>query len=101
MEGLLGCKEAADFLKISVRDLRRLCQRRQISFFQITRRKRCFSREQLEDYLARVTVSAREKKFDRSGLTPVQFPRKGGEQPSLQGDSGKGFSDIRKELNAL
>jgi excisionase family DNA binding protein len=103
MEELLTPQEAARFLKISVRDLRRLCQQRKISYCQISARRRHFTKSQLQDYLGRVTVPARERMVDRRDAVSLPSPRKGGEKAptSLQGNSGKGFSDIRKELSTL
>lgn len=102
MEEVFTLRQAADYLKISVRSLRELCQQRRIDYSQVTRRKRHFTRQQLEDYLAEVTVPARKRRVDRTALTPLPSPERGGEKkPSLQEDSRKGFSDIRKELSAL
>jgi excisionase family DNA binding protein len=103
MEEVFTTKEAADFLRLSVRELQKLCKQRRISFCQVSRRKRHFTKEQLEDYLTKVTVRARERKVDRSRSDLLPFSRKGGETTptSLQGDTGKGFSAIRKELSTL
>ncbi|MEW6140226.1 MAG: helix-turn-helix domain-containing protein [Thermodesulfobacteriota bacterium] len=100
---LFTVQQAADYLRISVREIQRLCQQRRIDFYQISPRKRLFARRHIQDFLNEVTVtSLTRKKVDRNAAFPVPCPQRGGETKSrLQEDSRKGFSSIRKELSTL
>jgi excisionase family DNA binding protein len=57
--GLLSLEEAAEYLKVSRRNMRELCLRRKIRFAKPNYRTWIFRRSDLDEYLNRIAFNAK------------------------------------------
>ena len=95
MAPLLDSAQVAAALKVSVKSVHKLVREGKLSCVQVTARKRCFTDEQVQEYIRSRTIPTR---VDKKPHGPVSSrPRRGGETGKSVGVSGKGLREEMRE----
>ena len=85
--------EVALILQITAKSVHKLVREGKLSCVQVTARKRCFTDEQVQEYIRSRTIPTRVDKKPRGPVS--SRPRRGGEAGKSVGVSGKG---LREEM---
>jgi excisionase family DNA binding protein len=105
-KALLTVADAARILRVTLRTIHQLCREGRLAFVLISQRKRCFTQEQIDDFIAARIVEPPKKIVHRSpkpsnfvdtpGAHPSHCRQKGGDDGKSSG--GLSRTQLREEM---